>query len=257
MTWPKPAAANLAEMSKSEGASLLIVDDDDAVRRLLRRFLEAAGFRVDEAEDAASFRKRISQGGFDLVLLDVGLGGESGFDLFKEARAALAAPVIFVSGKGDVIDRVVGLELGADDYITKPFELREVLARIRTVLRRARSAAPSESAQPPDASVEIHFAGWRFDPTRRVVTNPDGACVDLTTAELNLLAAFLDSPNRPLTRDQLMDRLKGADWTPFDRSIDAQVSRLRKKIEADPRRPSIIKSVRGVGYVLAARVEKR
>jgi DNA-binding response OmpR family regulator len=242
-------------MSKSEAASLLIVDDDAAVRRLLRRFLEAEGFRIEEAEDAASFRKHMKGASVDLVLLDIGLGGESGFDLLKEARGEVATPFIFISGKGDVVDRVVGLELGADDYITKPFELREVLARIRTVLRRARPVEPAPGAT-PDAGGELHFAGWRFDRTRRIVTSPAGERIDLTTAEFNLLGAFLDSPNRPLTRDQLMDRLKGADWTPLDRSIDAQVSRLRKKIEPEAGGPSLIKSVRGVGYVLAVEVSK-
>jgi two-component system OmpR family response regulator len=240
-------------MSKSESATLLIVDDDAAIRRMLRRFLEAEGFRVEEAEDGAAYRRMVDRGRFDLVLLDVGLAGESGLDLLKETRGEMAAPVIFISGKGDVIDRVVGLELGADDYITKPFELREVLARIRTVLRRARRADPPP---PADGAGEIRFAGFRFDPARRVVIAPGGGAVDLTTGELNLLAALLASPNRPLTRDQLMDRVKGAEWTPFDRSIDAQVSRLRKKLEPDVTKPTLIKSVRGVGYVLAALVER-
>jgi DNA-binding response OmpR family regulator len=239
----------------SEGACLLIVDDDAAIRRLLRRFLEAEGFRILEAEHGEAFRTRVAEADFDLVLLDIGLAGENGFDLLKELSNELAAPVIFISGKGHVIDRVVGLELGADDYITKPFELREVLARVRSVLRRARPA-PVAAGRPvgKDPGV-LRFAGWSFDRTRRIVMNPEGALVELTTGEFNLLAAFLDNPNRPLTRDQLMDRLKGTDWTPFDRSIDAHVSRLRKKMEADPRRPSLIKSVRGVGYVLAAPVE--
>jgi DNA-binding response OmpR family regulator len=234
---------------------LLIVDDDSAIRRLLRRFLEAEGFRIREAEHGEAFRAQVAESGFDLVLLDIGLAGENGFDLLKELRGELATPVIFISGKGDVIDRVVGLELGADDYITKPFELREVLARIRSVLRRARPTAGAASAAARNLPGVLRFAGWGFDRTRRVVTSPDGAIVELTTGEFNLLAAFVDNPNRPLTRDQLMDRLKGADWTPFDRSIDAHVSRLRKKIETDPRRPNLIKSVRGVGYVLAAPVE--
>jgi two-component system OmpR family response regulator len=240
--------------STSEGATLLIVDDDAAIRRLLRRFLETEGFRILEAEGGAAFRARVADSVFDLALLDIGLAGENGFDLLKELRGTLASPVIFISGKGDVIDRVVGLELGADDYITKPFELREVLARIRTVLRRARPAATPAPGASRDPDVVI-FAGWRFDRTRRAVTNPEGEPVELTTGEFNLLAAFIDSPNRPLTRDQLMDRVRGVDWTPLDRSIDAHVSRLRKKIEPDPRRPSLIKSVRGVGYVFAVAVD--
>jgi DNA-binding response OmpR family regulator len=242
-------------MSKAEGATLLIVDDDASIRKLLRRFLEMEGFGVEEAADGEGFRRLVATGGFDLVLLDIGLAGENGFDLFKAAQADLTAPVIFISGKGDVIDRVVGLELGADDYITKPFELREVLARIRMVLRRSRSAAAPSAAVIP-AKDEIRFAGFLFDQTRRSLVAPDGGVVDLTTSEFNLLVAFVDNPNRPLTRDQLLDRLKGAEWTPFDRSIDAHVSRLRKKLEPDATRPTLIKSVRGVGYVLAASIER-
>jgi DNA-binding response OmpR family regulator len=242
-------------MSKTEAATLLVVDDDAAIRKLLRRFLEMEGFRIEEAGDGDAFRARTARGAVDLVLLDINLAGENGFDLFKELQGALAAPVIFISGKGDVIDRVVGLELGADDYITKPFELREVLARIRTVLRRARRAEPPMPIETVPAS-ELSFAGFRFDRARRSVTAPDGAAVELTTGEFNLLSAFVDNPNRPLTRDQLMDHLKGAEWTPFDRSIDAHVSRLRKKLEPDADKPTLIKSVRGVGYVLAAPVER-
>lgn len=242
-------------MSKTEAALLLIVDDDAAIRKLLRRFLEMEGFRVEEAENGDGFRRQIARAPADLVLLDIGLAGENGFELFKESRDRLAAPVIFISGKGDVIDRVVGLELGADDYITKPFELREVLARIRTVLRRSRRSEPA--AVPPVAPAgEIRFAGFRFDRTRRSVTAPDGAPVELTTGEFNLLETFLDNPNRPLTRDQLMDHVRGAEWTAFDRSIDAHVSRLRKKLEPDAEKPTLIKSVRGVGYVFAVAVER-
>jgi DNA-binding response OmpR family regulator len=242
-------------MSKTEAATLLIVDDDAAIRKLMRRFLEIEGFKIEEADGGDAFRRQLACATPDLVLLDIGLAGENGFDLFKESRDQLTAPVIFISGKGDVIDRVVGLELGADDYITKPFELREVLARIRTVLRRSRRAEPAKAAEIP-SSTEVRFAGFRFDRTRRSVTAPDGAPVELTTGEFNLLAAFVDNPNRPLTRDQLMDHLKGAEWTPYDRSIDAHVSRLRKKLEPDADKPTLIKSVRGVGYVLAASVER-
>ncbi len=255
------AAAEPAEqagartMSKTEAATLLIVDDDAAIRKLLRRFLETEGFRIEEAEDGESFRLQIARAPLDLVLLDIGLAGENGFDLFKESRDRLAAPVIFVSGKGDVIDRVVGLELGADDYITKPFELREVLARIRTVLRRGRRGEPA-MVEPTAPGVELRFAGFRFDRIRRVVTAPNGEPVELTTGEFNLLAAFVDNPNRPLTRDQLMDHVRGVEWTAFDRSIDAHVSRLRKKLEPDAAKPTLIKSVRGVGYVLAVIVER-
>jgi DNA-binding response OmpR family regulator len=180
----------------------------------------------------------------------------------REIRRQAETPVIMITGKGELVDRVAGLETGADDYIAKPFHLREVLARVRSVLRRsaeraAAGAAASAPAPEPGAGEAglLLFEGWRLDLGRRALHGPGGEPVELTTAEFNLLALFAGAPNRPLSRDQLMDGLKGQDWSPFDRSIDTQVGRLRKKIERDPRHPTLIKTVRGIGYVLAAKVQ--
>jgi two-component system phosphate regulon response regulator OmpR len=193
----------------------------------------------------------------DLVLLDLVLPGDDGLDLAREIRSRSNAGIIMVTGRSDVVDMVVGLEVGADDYIAKPFHLREVLARMRSVLRRLQPAAVAvtrEAESPPDDLVQ--FDRWRFDLGRRTLTSPDGADVPLTTGEFDLLKVFVVHPGRVLDRDQLMDLTRGRSWEAFDRSIDAQVARLRKKIEAHPRHPALIKSVRGAGYIFAARVQR-
>lgn len=198
----------------------------------------------------------LAQETFDLVLLDLMLPGEDGLALVRTIRQRSEVPIIMLTGKGDVIDRVAGLETGADDYITKPFELREVLARIRTVLRRVapggRAAGTNPAAQKTGGI--FVFEGWRLDMLRRELHRPDGAPVPLTAGEFDLLCAFVRHPNRVLNRDQLIDLVKGRDWAAYDRGVDTQVMRLRKKIEADPGHPCLIKTVRGSGYVFAAAV---
>jgi DNA-binding response OmpR family regulator len=187
----------------------------------------------------------------------VRLSGEDGFTLAREVRAKHNVPIVMISGKGDMIDRVVGLELGADDYIAKPFHMREVLARIRAVLRRY-APAPAEQAPASaqaDKSPRYAFEGWVLDIGRRELKTPEGALCELTTAEFNLLAILVARPGRVLTRDELMDLLKGHDWTPLDRSIDGLVARLRKKIERGEC-PQLVKTVRGVGYVFAGEVRR-
>lgn len=246
---------------------ILLVDDDAKVRKMLSRYLVSEGFRVVEAEDGAAMRAAFAEATFDLVLLDLVLPGEDGLSLMREIRRDSEIPVIMITGKGELIDRVAGLETGADDYIAKPFHLREVLARVRSVLRRSAAATGAATAEKAagDGTLEAEpgagpaerfgFDGWQIDLASRVLLQPDGAPVELTTAEFNLLSTFVKAPNRPLSRDHLMDSLKGQDWTPFDRSIDTQVGRLRKKIESDPRHPALIKTVRGIGYVFAPRVQ--
>jgi two-component system phosphate regulon response regulator OmpR len=236
---------------------ILVVDDDQRVRNMLCRYLEQEGFSVTGVEDGVAMRRHLLDNPVDLVLLDLVMPGEDGLSLSREIRAESDLPIIMLTGKGEPIDRVVGLEVGADDYITKPFHLREVLARVRSVLRRSASRPVTESeSNSGDASERVQFAGWQFDMVRRELRNSDGSPVPLTTGEFNLLSALVKRPNRPLDRDQIMDLVKGQDWQPFDRSIDTQIGRLRKKLEADPKDPQLIKTVRGVGYVFTPKVER-
>jgi two-component system phosphate regulon response regulator OmpR len=241
---------------------ILIVDDDPQIRAVLKRYLISEGFRVSEAKNGVDMRTAMSLGPVDLVLLDLMMPGEDGLTLARASRQNSAVPIIIMTGKGEVIDRVAGLEAGADDYIVKPFHLREVLARIRTVLRRipdAESAAGASSAssepREPGGDV-VMFQGWRLDLLRRELHRPDGELVPLTTGEFDLLRAFVRSPNRVLSRDQLMDMVKGREWAAYDRTIDTQVVRLRRKIETDPGAPGLIKTVRGAGYIFATYVDE-
>jgi len=237
-------------------AKILVVDDDPRVRDLLSRYLDGEGFEVSTAEHGNAMRQHMANAAVDLVMLDLNLPDEDGLSLARELRTTTNVAIIMITGKGDPIDRVVGLEVGADDYIPKPFELREVLARIRAVLRRVATGA---TVMPVTTSTEspacFGFAGWQFDPAKRELRDPEGMTVSLSTGEFDLLAVFLRHPTRVLNRDQLLDLLRGQDWTPYDRSIDTQVGRLRKKIERDPGNPELIKTVRGVGYVFTAKVD--
>ena len=235
-------------------SEILVVDDDAEIRHLLRTALEREGYAVSEANDAKTATSRLNRGGVDLITLDLSLGADDGLTLARNIRARSDVPIIMVTGKSDAIDRVVGLELGADDYVSKPFNLREVVARVRAVLRRHEivRSKPSQSAQ----HERFRFGDWILDVTGRALSdNKDSAC-DLTTGEFNLLELFVRRPQRVLTRDEIMDLLKGHDWSPMDRSIDALIVRLRKKIESDTARPTHIKTVRGVGYVFATDVHR-
>ena len=240
----------------SDPLNILVVDDDPRIRTMLRRYLTGEGFVVNEAADGAAMRTALDREAIDLVLLDLVMPGEDGLSLARHIRQRSEIPVIMLSGKGDLIDRVVGLEAGADDYITKPFELREVLARIRTVMRRARP----RPSPPPAASVTVDeealvFDGWRLDLLRRDLHRPSGESVFLTAGEFELLRVFAHHPNRVLRRDQIMDLVKGRDWAAYDRAVDTQVVRLRRKVEPDPSNPTLIKTVRGGGYVFTAAVK--
>lgn len=231
---------------------LLVVDDDADVRSLLQRYFTREGYRISVAGDGIGMRAALAAEPVDLVLLDLGLPREDGLSLMRELRATWQGAVIIITGRGEPVDRVIGLEVGADDYVAKPFDLRELLARVRSVLRRT-TAAPAVA---PADEAPLRFAGLRLDPLARVLTGPDGLPIELTAGEYELLLAFLLRPNQVLSRDELMGRLHGREAGPFDRAIDMQVGRLRRKIEADPANPQLLKAVRGAGYVLAARVER-
>ncbi len=239
---------------------ILIVDDDARIRTMLRRYLTDEGFAVSEAQDGAGARALMEREAVDLILLDLMMPGEDGLSIARHIRQVSQIPIIMLTGKGDVIDRVAGLEAGADDYVAKPFHLREVLARIRTVMRRGggREPAPAVVSQTPAGGASAdgirHFEGWRLDFLKRELSRRNGEIVALTSGEFDLLGVFVSHPGRVLSRDQLMELAKGREWAAFDRAVDTQVGRLRKKIEVDPENPSLIKTVRGSGYIFAATV---
>jgi DNA-binding response OmpR family regulator len=235
----------------SNPAHLLVVDDDSEVQDLLRRYFAREGFKVTTAGNGGEMRASLARDSIDLVLLDLGLPGEDGFVLTRQLRSGWNGAVIIITGRGESVDRVVGLELGADDYVTKPFELRELLARVRSVLRRSTAAHEQGRDESP-----FRFSGFLLDPLARTLCDPSGEEVPLTTGEYGLLRVFLDHPNKVLSRDDLMDRIHGRAAGPYDRAIDVQIGRLRRKIEANPAQPELIKSVRGAGYVFASRITR-
>jgi DNA-binding response OmpR family regulator len=234
------------------GRHILVVDDDPKVRTLLRRCFEGEGFAVSEAKNGLELLAQLDRHPVSLITLDLNLGPENGLDLARQVRQQHNVPIIMLTGKGDPIDRVVGLELGADDYLAKPFELRELLARVRAVLRRSNTTSAPEPSRG-----RLEFEGWAFDLNGRELSRQHtGERLELTTGEFNLLEMFVKRPHRVLSRDDIMDLLKGHDWSPLDRSIDNLIARLRKKIEPDPDHPRLIKTVRGVGYTFAAEVRR-
>jgi DNA-binding response OmpR family regulator len=227
---------------------ILIVDDDPAVRELLTDYLTESGYEASGAAGGAELRAFLAQRSPDLVLLDVGLPGEDGLSLARFLRERYDLPVIMVSGAGEAVDRIVGLEIGADDYIAKPFDPRELRARVKSVLRRYRRSegnAAREEAAPKRLPVGAHA----LDLEARCLFRFDGEEIALTSMEFDLLRALAERPNRALSRDQLLNLTQNRDWDPFDRSIDIRIARLRRKIEADPDKPTIIRTVRGVGYM--------
>lgn len=243
-------------MQGDAGTRILIVDDDEKVRLLLRRCFEGEGYRVSEAARGADVIPAMAADEIDLVTLDLTLPDMDGLSVARAVRERSRVPIIMVTGKGDVIDRVIGLEVGADDYISKPFHLREVLARVRAVLRRTDSGEGAPEAKVA-ARPALRFDRWTLDPDMRELRDEGGQACALTTAEFSLLEIFVSHAHRVLTRDQIMDLLKGHEWSPLDRSIDNLVARLRKKIEVSPDDPALVKTVRGLGYVFTARVEQR
>jgi two-component system OmpR family response regulator len=231
---------------------LLVVDDDAEIRQLLATYLRDHGFRVTAVADGRGMRSAMAAGDPDLVILDVMLPGEDGVSLCRWARARSDVPVIMLTARGDETDRVVGLEVGADDYVPKPFSPRELLARVKSVLRRAKSLPANLR---PQEHRQFRFAGWQLDAVTRNLTAPDGVVMPLGATEFKLLRTLLDHPGRVLTRDQLIELMLSRDAGPFDRALDVQVSRLRQRLREDAREPAIIRTVRGQGYVLAAAVE--
>lgn len=230
---------------------ILVVDDDRQIRTSLGRFLTANGLRVSHATDAAGMFSALEAGRFDLIVLDVMMPGEDGLAACRRLRGMNKIPIVLLTAMSDETDRIVGLELGADDYVCKPFSPRELLARIRAILRRA---GPEPEERPTASS--LVFDGWQLDNVRRTLRDPQGSLVELTAGEYDLLVAFVEHPQHVLTRDQLLDLTRGRVSGPFDRSIDVQVSRLRRKIEADPQQPELIKTVRAGGYIFCASVEE-
>ena len=236
-----------------DAPTILLVDDETTLREHLGEYLTGQGFAVTEADSAAAARSELTAMRPDLVLLDVMMPGEDGLSLCRHLVETQGLPVIFLTAKGEAMDRILGLELGADDYVVKPFEPRELVARIRTVLRRVdRSAAPQ--AEMEDWHYE--FESWLLDPLKRKLIDPEGVTVPISTAEFRLLRAFLDSPRQVLDRDLLLDLVQGRTAHLFDRAVDNQVSRLRRKIEADTSDPHFILTVRGGGYRFAAGVKR-
>lgn len=233
---------------------LLVVDDDREIRILLSRLLTRRGYRITTAREEHEMRRILLSSRVDLVILDIMLPGKDGLTLCRELRGSKPLPVIMLTARGEATDRVIGLEVGADDYLAKPFDVRELEARVRAVLRR--SSAQGILSNGEGSSIFI-FAGWRLDARQRHLLSPEGAIVDLTSGEFDLLLAFAERPQRVLSRDQLLDIVRGRDATSFDRSIDVQVSRLRRKIEADPKVPELIKTVRSGGYVFTPMVDRQ
>jgi two-component system, OmpR family, response regulator len=233
---------------------LLVVDDDREIRTLVSQFLTKHGYRVTAARDGAEMTRALDAARVDLIVLDLMMPGEDGLSICRRLRAAPATatvPIVMLTAMGEETDRVVGLEMGADDYLAKPFGPRELLARIKAVLRR--SATP---LQPGAATGKtLCFEGWSLDVSKRELRDPGGALVQLSAGEYDLLIAFVEHPQRVLNRDQLLDLARGRSAVPFDRSVDVQVSRLRRKIEPDPANPTLIKTVRGGGYMFAADIQ--
>ena len=231
---------------------IVVVDDDPTVADVVGRYLVRDGHCVESVSDGYEALALIAKNPPDLVVLDLMLPGIDGLEVCRRLRARWPIPVVMLTALGDENDRLAGFEIGADDYVTKPFNPRELLARIRAVLRRAGDVEEKR----PDQNKIIRFGGWTLEPARRRLMNPDGVEVPLTGGEYDLLVALVDRANRVLTRDMLLDLLRGRQAGPFDRAIDVAISRLRRKLEDDGRNAQLIKTVRGGGYVLAATVER-
>ncbi len=238
-------------MDESAQPHLLLVDDEAALRQPLAEYLSRQGFSVDQAASSAQARSLLRTQSPDLALLDIMMPGEDGLALCRHLVESRAIPVIFLTARGEATDRIVGLEIGADDYVVKPFDPRELVARIRSVLRRAARGIP------PAVSNELfEFDGWKLDPLKRRLADPAGAAVAISSAEFRLLMAFLEHPRQVLDRDRLLDMVQGREAHLFDRAVDNQISRLRRKIEVDSRNPQLIQTVWGGGYMLAADVQR-
>lgn len=245
---------SILDLDMDQPPLILVVDDAADIRDPLVKYLRQNGFRAEGAKDADTARKALKAGTVDLVILDVMMPGEDGLSLCRHVRATSALPVILLTALAEETDRIVGLEIGADDYVTKPFSPRELLARIKTVLRRARDTKPAQAVEAQDSI--LMFDGWRLALGQRELKDPEGVVVPLSTAEFHLLQAFATRPKIVLNRDQLLDLAYSRQADVFDRTIDNQVSRLRRKIEKDPKDPKLIKTVWGGGYSFSADVTR-
>lgn len=233
----------------SDAGRILVVDDDPRICRLLNRFLTAEGYAVETAANGQVMLRALRTEPYDLVILDLRLpGGEDGLTLARRMRSETSAGLIMLTGRSDAVDKVIGLEVGADDYVTKPFDRRELLARIRSVLRRS-AARVNESASEARGGSLVTFCGWSVDLDQREVVSPERKIVELTFHEFELLAVLVQRPQRVVSRDQILELISNRHWQPYDRSIDVLIGKLRRKLGDDPRHPRLIKTVRGVGYM--------
>jgi len=230
---------------QTNGPKILVVDDDADLRWMVEKYLSKHEFNVTLAEDGVKMREALEQQSFDLAILDINLPGEDGLSLARYLRSNYQIGIIMLSAAAEVFDRIVGLEMGADDYVTKPFEPRELLARVKSVLRRVEGALEREAQ--PDSRVK--FGAYSLDLESHQLLDKDDQAISLTSMEFDLLKAFAENPDKVLNRDQLLSLSHNRDWDPFDRSIDIRITRLRRKIEVEPSRPQIIKTVRGAGYI--------
>jgi two-component system OmpR family response regulator len=237
----------------SDNGHILVVDDQQEICDLVQEYLNSEGYRVSTAHDGPGMRRVLSQAQVDLVILDLMLPGEDGLTLARALRSESGIGIIILTGRGETVDRIIGLEMGADDYLPKPFHLRELLARVKSVLRRVQSRTAEPGAQALRS--HVRFAGWNLDLSSRELLSPSGEEVRLTTGEFDLLTAFVVNANQVLSRDRLLDLARNREAGPFDRTIDVQVGRLRRKLEDDPQNPSLIKTVRGTGYIFTPPVE--
>ncbi|MBF0161909.1 MAG: response regulator [Magnetococcales bacterium] len=235
---------------------ILIVDDDPDICVLVSRFLEKNGFRASTAEDGNGLQAVLKRGVVDLIVLDLMLPDEDGLVLCRNLRATSNIPVIILSARGEDLDRIIGLEMGADDYLSKPFHPRELLARVRSVLRRTRQPVVAETVSATEKDLVYHFAGWRLDVPTRQLYSPQGEKVFLSGSEFAMLRTFLDFPNQILSREQLLEHVHNREHETYERTIDMQVSRLRRRLCEDSKTPTLIKTVRSAGYVLSVRVVK-
>ena len=233
---------------------ILIVDDDPEIRGLLVNYLSRNAFEAVAARDGREMWQKLERHAVDLIVLDLMLPDTDGLTLCRELRVKSSIPVLMLTARGEETDRIVGIEMGADDYLVKPFNPRELLARIKAILRRARALPPNLR---PEQTRCLSFAGWCLDTAARLLTSPDGVATPLSGGEYRLLRILLDHPNRVLTRDQLTEMTQGREAEAYDRAVDVQVSRLRQRLRDDSREPELIKTVRGEGYVLASTVEAR
>ncbi len=241
------------DLSPALPIRLLIVDDDPQIRAMLTEYLATFGMEAEGAEGSTAMRAAMAKQEYDLVILDLSLPGENGLTLCREIRDSSNLPVIMLTARAELADRVVGLEVGADDYVTKPFEMRELVARIHTVLRRSR--ADVRRPAPAAAGHEVRFGTWRLNTTLRQLVDAEDTVVPLSNAEFRLLLTFIEHPNRVLDREMLINTARGRDLDVFDRSIDLLVSRLRQKLRDDPRDSALIRTVRGEGYVFTGSVD--